>query len=107
MISAMKENKAKQMVKRLMQENASLYEMARKGLSDKVIFETQRKWERQPCEISWGVCKGPKVEVCLVTCRYSEEGSVTGAQSVRRKVVGDEIREKIMGPIHQEPFESC
>ena len=45
--------------------------------------------------------------MCLVTCRYNEEGSVTGTQSVRRKVVGDEIREKIMGPIHQEPFESC
>lgn len=43
MISAMKENKAKQMVKILMEEDASLYEMARKGLSDKVIFETQRK----------------------------------------------------------------
>ena len=62
---------------------------------------------RRPREISRGVCKGPEVEVCLVTCRYSEEGSVTGTQSGRRKVVGDEIREKIMGPVHQEPFESC
>lgn len=52
------------------------------------------------------MCKGPEVEVCLVTCRYSEEGSVTGTQCVRR-VVGDEVRGKVMGPIHLGPFESC
>ena len=45
------------------------------------------------------MCKGPEVEVCLVICRYSEEGSVTGTQCVRRRVVGDEIREKIMGSV--------
>lgn len=32
---------------------------------------------------------------------------MTGVECVRGRVVGDEAREKIMGPVHTEPSESC
>ena len=35
------------------------------------------------------------------------KAGVTGTECVRGRVVRDEIREKIMGPIHIGPFESC
>lgn len=44
--------------------------------------------------------------MCLVDSRYSKD-SVTGTECVRGKMVGDWIREKIMGPMHAGPFESC
>lgn len=42
--------------------------------------------------------------MCLVNSRYSKKACVTGTEHVRKRIVGDEIREEIMRPIHVGPL---